>query len=82
METLADASANATDPTPGYGYRIQVARLTVNKTARELAQTVGITYGTVRRYELEQITPSDENLTRIAKACRVTAAYLKFGELP
>jgi transcriptional regulator with XRE-family HTH domain len=81
MEALADASANATDPTPGYGRRIQAARLGANKTRRELAQTTDLTYGTVRRYELEQLFPSDENLIRIAKACRTTAAYLMFGDV-
>jgi len=81
METLADASANATDPTPGYGLRIRIARLGVNKTQREIAMAVGLTYGTILRYEKEQLFPSDENLVRIAKACRVSAAYLMFGDV-
>jgi transcriptional regulator with XRE-family HTH domain len=81
MEALADASANAADPTPGFGLRIRAARLAINKTQRELALAVGLTYGTICRYENERLFPSDENLVHIAKALRVTAAYLMFGDV-
>jgi transcriptional regulator with XRE-family HTH domain len=81
MEMLAEASANATEPTPGYGRRIRAARLGVNRTQRELAETVEVTYATVCRWENEQRFPSDEHLIRVAKACRASAAYLMFGDL-
>ena len=81
METLADASANATEPTPGYGRRIRSARLAVNKTQRELAMAVE---GDLRHrlpLEAEQRFPSDDHLVRVAKACRASAAYLMFGDV-
>ena len=81
METLAEASVNATEPNPGYGRRIRVARLAVNKTQRELAEAVEVTYATVCRWEAEQRFPSDHHLVRVAKACRTNAAYLMFGDL-
>jgi transcriptional regulator with XRE-family HTH domain len=81
METLAEASVNATEPNPGYGRRIRAARLAVNKTRRELAETVEVTYATVCRWENEQRFPDDHHLVRVAKACRASAAYLMFGDL-
>jgi transcriptional regulator with XRE-family HTH domain len=81
METLTEASVNATDPNPGYGRRIRSARLAVNKTQRELAEAVEVTYATVCRWEGEQRFPNDEHLIRVAKACRASAAYLMFGDL-
>ena len=80
MVALDDVPASPTSPTPGYGRRIRHARLAVNKTRHELADAVGITAGSVLRYELERMAPSEKNLIRIAKVTRVTAAYLMFGQ--
>jgi transcriptional regulator with XRE-family HTH domain len=65
---------------PGYGKRIQRARLDANKTQPELADALGVHPDTVRRWESERSTPADAQFVRIARVTRVTASWLLYGD--
>ena len=80
MAIAPDVPVSGLNPAPGYGIRIAKARLSVNKTRRDLAQAIDVTYGTVRRWELEELTPSDENLVRVARVTKLNAGWLLFGD--
>jgi transcriptional regulator with XRE-family HTH domain len=58
------------------GSRIATARALAGLTQTELATLLGVTRGTITRWEKGSRNPSDEDKHRIAKALNTTVAYL------
>jgi len=79
-ETVVGGRPNSVSMAPGYGRRIRQARLEVNKSRVELAESVGVHPDTIARYEREVTAPPDETLVAIAIACRVKASWLAYGD--
>ena len=58
------------------GKRIKAARITVGLTQEQIAEAIGVTRGTVAKYELGDAEPKLQKLSVIADVLHVTTDYL------
>lgn len=58
------------------GKKLKMARIRAGFTQEELAETVGVSRGSIARYELGEMEPKLENLVALSKALDISIDYL------
>jgi len=84
VEEMASSSMvrRTNDPTPGYGDRLRRRRLAENRSRRDLADAVGVSYDTVGRWETEKGVPADTTVVKVARYLHTTAVWLLYNGDP
>jgi transcriptional regulator with XRE-family HTH domain len=62
------------------GARIRRARLAARKTRPELAEAIGVTTDTIKRWEQGRHVPRDAHAIAIARVTRTDPSWILYGE--
>lgn len=76
---MTDAQRDTLGARIGRARRELALRLDRDVTQGDLAAMVGVSYGTVRRWELGEKGMSEKNLRAVAAALGVTPGWLRYG---
>jgi len=76
LAVMVDTVSVAASKKPKLGGRIERARRALGITQKDLAERMGVSQSLVSRWERAEITPPGDVLAPLARALRVSVAYL------